>query len=113
MRCATSRRSVTRASWPSICDWAFARRWCRSASTRRYERFGRVILPAVSVRADLAACHAELGTFAEGRAIARDAVEIAEAVGHHTSLMMAYRALGLLLLRQGDVGALSLLERAV
>ena len=81
--------------------------------SRRYERFGRVILPAVSVRADLAACHAELGTFAEGRAIAGDAVEIAEAVGHHTSLMMAYRALGLLLLRQGDVGALSLLERAV
>ena len=35
--------------------------------TRRRERFGQVFLPAVLSRAYLAWCHAELGTFAEGR----------------------------------------------
>ena len=33
---------------------------------RRHERFGQVFLPAVFSRAALAACHAELGRFAEG-----------------------------------------------
>ena len=33
---------------------------------RRHERFGHFFLPAVSSRVWLAACHAELGTFAEG-----------------------------------------------
>jgi tetratricopeptide (TPR) repeat protein len=51
--------------------------------------------------------------FLEGRAVAEEALRIAEAVAHHTSLMIAYRALGLLALRQGDTGALVLLERAV
>jgi predicted ATPase len=36
---------------------------------RRYERFGQVTLPAVPARAELAWCHAELGLFAEGRAL--------------------------------------------
>jgi class 3 adenylate cyclase/tetratricopeptide (TPR) repeat protein len=36
---------------------------------RRHERFGQVILPAVSSRARLALCHAELGTLAEGGAL--------------------------------------------
>jgi tetratricopeptide (TPR) repeat protein len=36
---------------------------------RHRERFGQVFLPAVQSRTWLAACHAELGTFAEGRAL--------------------------------------------
>ena len=38
---------------------------------RRRERFGQVFLPAVHSRAWLAACHAELGTFAAGEALGR------------------------------------------
>jgi class 3 adenylate cyclase/tetratricopeptide (TPR) repeat protein len=83
-------------------------------SPRRHERFGRVILPAVASHADLAWCHAELGMFAEGRALGDEGLRIAEAVAHPGSLMSAYRGLGLLSLRQGDLpNALRLLERAV
>jgi tetratricopeptide (TPR) repeat protein len=64
--------------------------------------------------ARLAVCHAELGTFAEGRAFGEEGLRIAEAVAHPGSLMMAYYGLGLLLLRHGDLPrALPLLERAV
>jgi class 3 adenylate cyclase/tetratricopeptide (TPR) repeat protein len=81
---------------------------------RRHERFGEVILPAVNSRAWLAACHAELGTFAEGRAIGEEGLRIAEAVAHSVSLMRAYWGIGLLALRQGDLPrALPPLERAV
>ena len=38
---------------------------------------------------DLAACHAELGTFAEGRALGEEGLRIAEVVDHPVSLMMA------------------------
>jgi class 3 adenylate cyclase/tetratricopeptide (TPR) repeat protein len=81
---------------------------------RRHERFGQVFLPAVLSRARLAACHAELGTFAEGRVFGDEGLRIAEAVDHPTSLMDASRGLGLLALRQGDLSrALPRLERAV
>jgi tetratricopeptide (TPR) repeat protein len=81
---------------------------------RRYERFGQVFLPAVRSRAWLAMCHAELGTFAEGRALGEEGLQMAEAVAHPASLMVAASELGLLCLRQGDLPrALPLLERAV
>jgi tetratricopeptide (TPR) repeat protein len=81
---------------------------------QRHERFGQVILPAVNARASLAACHAELGTFAEGRVFGDEGLRIAEAVAHPASRIIASRGLGLLALRQGDLpGALPLLERAV
>src|SRR5215475_13152101 len=81
---------------------------------RRHERLGHVILPAVLSRAGLAWCHAELGTFAEGRAFGEEGLRIAEAAAHPASLMYACWGGGLLALRQGDVPrALSLLERAV
>jgi tetratricopeptide (TPR) repeat protein len=81
---------------------------------RRHERFGQVILPAVFSRARLAACHAELGTFAEGRALGEEGLRIAEAVDHPSSLMVALWGIGLLTLRQGHPPrALPLLERAV
>jgi tetratricopeptide (TPR) repeat protein len=81
---------------------------------RRYQRFGLVFLPAVNARAQLAACHAELGTFAEGRALADEGLRIAEAVDHPLSLLFASGGIGLLSLRQGHLPrALPLLERAV
>jgi class 3 adenylate cyclase/tetratricopeptide (TPR) repeat protein len=80
----------------------------------RRERFGLPFLPAVTSRADLAGCHAELGTFAEGRTLGDEGVRIAEAMAHPSSLMSASRGLGLLYLRQGDLPrALPLFERAV
>jgi hypothetical protein len=70
---------------------------------QRHERFGMVLLPAVTSRAYLAQCHAELGTFAEGRTLVDAGLWIAEAVAHHGSLMYAYHGIGLLALRQGDL----------
>jgi tetratricopeptide (TPR) repeat protein len=80
----------------------------------RYERFGQAILPAVNPRAWLVTCHAELGTFAEGRAFGEEGLRIAETVAHPASLIIASWGMGLLALRQGDLPrALPLLERAV
>jgi tetratricopeptide (TPR) repeat protein len=82
--------------------------------SRRHERLGGVVLPAVQSRAQLAWCHAELGAFAEGRAFGEEGLRIAEAVAHPASLMLASWGSGLLAFRQGDLRrALPLLERAV
>jgi len=84
------------------------------AGARRHERFGLPFLPAVTSRAWLAWCHAELGTFTEGRALGEEGLQIAEAVAHPGSLMWASWWGGLLNLRQGDLHrALPLLERAM
>jgi class 3 adenylate cyclase/tetratricopeptide (TPR) repeat protein len=81
---------------------------------RRHERFGQTFLPAVNSRAVLAWCHAELGMFAEGRALGDEGLRIAEVVEHAGSLAVASWGIGLLSLRQGDLHrALPLLERAV
>jgi class 3 adenylate cyclase/tetratricopeptide (TPR) repeat protein len=81
---------------------------------RRLERFGQANLPAVTSRANLAWCHAELGMFAEGRALGEEGLRIAEAAAHPASLMFAYYGIGLLSLLQGDLPqALPRLERAV
>jgi class 3 adenylate cyclase/tetratricopeptide (TPR) repeat protein len=81
---------------------------------QRRERFGQVNLPAVHCWARLAESHAELGTFAEGRALGDEGLRMAEAVAHPTSLMMALWGIGLLALRQGDLPrALPRLERAM
>src|SRR5260370_16143829 len=78
-----------------------------------HERFGEYIL-AVFAPAYLAACHAELGTFAEGRFVADEGLRIAEAVDHPMSLTFALWGCGLLALRQGDLSrAVTLLDRAV
>jgi DNA-binding winged helix-turn-helix (wHTH) protein/class 3 adenylate cyclase/tetratricopeptide (TPR) repeat protein len=80
---------------------------------QHHERFGEMI-PAVFTRAYLAACHAELGTFAEGRSVGDEGLQIAETVDHPMNLMFALWGSGLLALRQGDLSrALPLLERAV
>jgi len=81
---------------------------------RRYQRFGQANLPAVQSRAYLALCHAELGTFAAGRTLGDEGLEIAEAVAHPGSLIWANYGSGLLALRQGDLPrALPPLERAM
>src|SRR4029434_3740578 len=81
---------------------------------RRHERFGLPFLPAVISRAYLAWCHAELGTFAEGRTLGDEGLQIAEAVDHPASVMIGCWGIGLLLLHQGDLPrVLPLLERAV
>jgi tetratricopeptide (TPR) repeat protein len=81
---------------------------------RRYEHLGDIIPPAVSCRARLAMCHAELGRFAEGRVLGEAGLQLAEVVAHPGSLMFASYAVGLLSLRQGDLPrALPCLERAV
>jgi class 3 adenylate cyclase/tetratricopeptide (TPR) repeat protein len=81
---------------------------------QRHERFGQIFLPSVNSRAWLAACQAELGMFAEGRASGDEGLQIAEEVNHPASLMVASWGIGLLSLRQGDLPkAFLLLERAV
>jgi predicted ATPase/class 3 adenylate cyclase len=81
---------------------------------QRRERFGQVILPAVISRVWLSWCHAELGTFAEGRTLGAEGLRIAETVAHPGSLMVSSWGIGLLALRQGDLPrALPLLERVV
>jgi predicted ATPase/class 3 adenylate cyclase len=81
---------------------------------RRYELFGQVLVPAVHSRSMLICCDAELGTFAEGRALGAEGLQIAEAVAHPASLMHAYYGVGYLALCKGDLHtALSLLEHAV
>ncbi|HLB78545.1 MAG TPA: hypothetical protein VJO72_16060, partial [Candidatus Dormibacteraeota bacterium] len=80
----------------------------------RHERLGRVFMPTVLSRARLSWGHAELGSFAEGRALGEEGLRIAEAVDHPASVMIASWGIGLLALRQGDLPrALPLLERAV
>jgi class 3 adenylate cyclase/tetratricopeptide (TPR) repeat protein len=82
--------------------------------TRSREHFGQILLPAVHSWARLAECHAELGTFAEGRTLGEEGLRIAEAVDHPGSLMIASWGIGLLALRQGDLPrALPLLKRAI
>jgi len=81
---------------------------------QRYEFLDQNTPPAVLSRAWLAMCHAELGTFAEGKAPGEEGLQIAEALAHPYSLSWAYHGLGLLSLRQGDLSrALPLLERAI
>jgi tetratricopeptide (TPR) repeat protein len=82
--------------------------------TQRHERFGLPFLPAVQSRVWLAACHGELGTFAEGRPFGEEGLRIAEAADHPPSLMFALWGTGLLALRQGDLSrALPRLEQAM
>jgi tetratricopeptide (TPR) repeat protein len=81
---------------------------------RRHDRFGQVIPPIVLSNSWLAACHAELGLFAEGGALGEEGLRMAETMHHPASLMIASWGLGLLAFRQGDLPrALPLLEQAV
>jgi tetratricopeptide (TPR) repeat protein len=74
---------------------------------------GQVFLPAVTSRVFLVWCHAELGTFAEGRALGDEGLRLAEAAAHPPSRMVAQWGIGQLALRHGDLPrALPMLEQA-
>ena len=71
-------------------------------------------MTSVFSRDRLAWCLAELGEFAEAMARADEAGRIAREIDHPRSLVVAYRSLGLVSLRRGDLmQAIPPLERAV
>jgi class 3 adenylate cyclase/tetratricopeptide (TPR) repeat protein len=81
---------------------------------QRRERLGQANVPSVQSLAYLAACHGEMGMFAEGRVLGEEGLQIAETVADHSSLMWALYGMGLLSLCQGDLPkALPLLDRAM
>jgi tetratricopeptide (TPR) repeat protein len=81
---------------------------------RLYDRSGPSPLRSVFSRERLVWSLAELGEFVDAMARGEEAVRIAGEVDHHHSLILAYRSLGLVSLRRGDVSpAIPLLERAV
>ena len=80
---------------------------------RLAERFGANNLAAAS-RAWLSRCHAELGAFTAGLAIAEEGLRIAETVNNPFSLVEVCQGVSAVSLRQGDVQrAIPVLERAV
>jgi len=79
-----------------------------------YERFSLHGLHSAMSRSYLAASLAECGAFIEGRTLAEEGVQIAEATDHPYSRVVAYWAMGFRALRQGDLPqAILMLERAV
>jgi tetratricopeptide (TPR) repeat protein len=70
---------------------------------QRYERFGLPCVAAVWSRVYLVMSLAQVGAFAEGHSLGTEAVQIAEAVNHPYSLMVAYYGIGFLSLRQGHL----------
>jgi len=77
-----------------------------------YKRFEEVWLPSVGSRVWLVYVLAKCGEFAEGIATGEEAVRIAEAVNHPRDVIHAYRSLGHLYLRKGDLEeAIFFLER--
>ena len=82
---------------------------------QRSARFvGIVTLPAVASRCYVAGCLAELGGFAEGRDVTEEAVRIAEAAEHPSSIAAALIFVGWCSRRQGDLRqAILALERSL
>jgi predicted ATPase/DNA-binding winged helix-turn-helix (wHTH) protein len=78
------------------------------------ERFGTTNVQSVVSRAQVARCLAELGTFAEGRAYADDALRLAETVDHPYSYIWACSGVGHFFLRRGALSqAIHVFERAL
>jgi len=78
------------------------------------ERFGAISLPFANSRISLAIALAERGEFVEAVARCTEAIQIAEAVSHLYTVAMAYRRMGLLHLRRGDLHQATLaLEHAL
>jgi tetratricopeptide (TPR) repeat protein len=79
-----------------------------------FERFGPNGSLAANSRAMLGRCHAELGAFTEGHALAEEGLRIAETVNHPFNLINACYGVSMVYLRQGDVPrAIPVLERAM
>jgi len=78
------------------------------------ERFGQHAFPAVNCRSHLVWALAELGAFGEGIVQGQEGVQLAEAVDHPYSLVVAYWGLGCLYGIKGDLGhGIRLLDRAL
>ena len=95
--------------WPTRSQATIDRRstssrktWC-SSKELLHEFFGVASLPAIGSRVWLVDCLAELGAFTEGIARGEEAIQIAEAVDHFNSLILAYWGLGAVYLRQGEL----------
>jgi class 3 adenylate cyclase/tetratricopeptide (TPR) repeat protein len=92
---------------------AFRQTMAEPEGEQHYERFGQNVQPTVFSRTFLCLCLAEMGAFAESRAVGEAGRRMAEAINHPGSLVSAYRSVGQLYLRQGDLPqALPVLERA-
>jgi class 3 adenylate cyclase/tetratricopeptide (TPR) repeat protein len=92
---------------------AFRRTMAEPEGEQHYERFGQNVPPTVFSRTFLCLCLAEMGAFAESRAVGEAGQRMAEAINHPGSLVSAYRSVGQLYLCQGDLPqALPVLERA-
>lgn len=78
-----------------------------------HESFGVAIRPAVYMRGYLSWSLCELGRFPEAEASAREALELAEAIGHPQTIAAGLVSVGTFYVRQGDVGyAVGPFERA-
>jgi tetratricopeptide (TPR) repeat protein len=75
----------------------------RLAGDLGHERFGLTILIAVNARHALAASASQLGAFRDGIAAGEEAIRLAEAADHPSSLIAACFGLGSLLVRKGDL----------
>jgi tetratricopeptide (TPR) repeat protein len=79
-----------------------------------YERFGTNATVAASSWTWLSLCHAELGAFTQGLAMAAEGLRIAEAVNHPFSLINACYGISIVHQRQGDMQRVApVLERAM
>jgi tetratricopeptide (TPR) repeat protein len=79
-----------------------------------HERVGSMNTVAASSRSWLSRCHAELGAFPEGLALAEDALRMAETMNNPLRLIEACQAVSIVYLRWGDVPrAIPMLERAM
>jgi len=80
---------------------------------RCHESFGVAIRPAVFARGFLCWSLSEQGHFDEAEEVAREAMEVAEAVGHPQTVVAGLLAIGTLHVRRGDVTlAIAPFERA-
>jgi tetratricopeptide (TPR) repeat protein len=78
------------------------------------ERFGLAAFPGLTARGYVAACLAELGSFAEGARSGEEAVRLAEAVAQPNSLISVLSRVGLCYRRQGVLQqAIPVLERCL
>jgi transcriptional regulator with AAA-type ATPase domain/tetratricopeptide (TPR) repeat protein len=85
-----------------------------AATVAEHERFGLPYIVSVHARTWLSLCLAELGDFDGAIGRAREAMRIAEAAKHPSSLTSAHVAVGRVFLRRGDIPqALPVLEQGL
>jgi transcriptional regulator with AAA-type ATPase domain/tetratricopeptide (TPR) repeat protein/ABC-type cobalamin/Fe3+-siderophores transport system ATPase subunit len=80
---------------------------------RSHESFGVAIRPAVFARGFLSWSLSETGRFAEAESVAREALDLAEAIGHPPTVAAGLLAMGTFLVLRGDIEpSVAPLERA-